>query len=212
MPMTMLPSNNQRQIAGPLLLVLAAACLLINLAGVTRLVYDVLVASATDNLVVKVVVLALVFVIGLGLGTLSQRRFGSGAFVLFARVYAWFYLVVAWFTYLGATLIVNAQTYSILQYVFVVGLLAVVMLTVLSLRLVVPGRTLGLAAIPMLAIVLFHLLLVVYRYVFASPPVPVTSGIFGDLFLLLVMTVVSTAMLGENVFRALLDRVIEKAS
>ena len=72
--MTMLPSNNQRQIVGPMILVLAAACLLINLAGVTRLVYDVLVASATDNLVVKVVVLALVFVIGLGLGTLSQQQ------------------------------------------------------------------------------------------------------------------------------------------
>ncbi len=197
---TNLPSNNQRQIVGPLIVALAAACLLINLAGVTRLVYDVLIASATDNLVVKVLVLALVYVIGLGLGTLSQRRFGSGAFALFARVFAWAYLVVAWFTYLGATLIVNAQTYSILQYVFVVGILAVVMVTVLSLRLVVPGRTIGLAAIPMLAIVLFHLILVVYRYVFAS--LPVTSGIFGDLFLLVAMTAVSTAMLGENAFRA----------
>lgn len=208
--MTSTPSNSQRQIAGPLLFMLGALCLLINLAGVTRLAYDVVITSTTTNLVVKVVVLALVLGIGLGLGTLSQRRFGSGAFPLFARVYAWAYLVVAWLTYLGVTLIVNAQTYSVLQYVYLMVILVVVMATVLSLRLVVPGRTIGLAAIPMLAIVLFHLLAVVYRYVFAS--LPVTSGIFGDLFLLVAMTLVSTAMLGENAYKALLDRVIEKAS
>lgn len=207
--MTTLPSPSQRQIAGPLVFMLAALCLLIHLAGITRLIYDVVVANAADNLFIKIVILALVYVIGLGLGTLSQRRFGSGGFPLFARVYCWVYLVVAWLTYLGVTLIVNQQTYSILQYVYLVVVLAVVMATVLSLRLVVPGRTIGLAAIPMLAVVLFHLLLVVYRYVFAS--LPVTSGVFGDLFLLVVMTLVSTAMLGENAFRALLDRVIEKA-
>jgi hypothetical protein len=207
--MTMTPTESQRQIAGPVVFVLAALCLLINLAGITRLVYDVLVAGTAGNLLVKVVILSLVFVIGLGLGMLSQRRFGSAGFPLFARVYAWFYLALAWVTYLGVTLVVNAQTYSVVQYMSLVGVLAVIMLTVLSLRLVVPGRTIGLAAIPFLAIVLFHLLLVVYRYVFAS--LPVTSGVFGDLFLLLTMTLVSTAMLGENAFRVLLDRVIEKA-
>lgn len=207
--MTTLPSNSQRSIAGPLLFMLAALCLLINLAGVTRLVYDVVVASLTTNLLAKIIILALVYGIGLGLGTLSQRRFGSGAFPLFARVYTWVYLVVAWVTYLGVTLIVNQQTYSILQYIYLIVILAVVMATVLSLRLIVPRRTIGLAAIPMLAIVLFHLLAVVYRYVFAA--LPVDSGIFGDLFLLVAMTLVSTAMLGENAYRALLDRVIEKA-
>lgn len=207
--MTMPPTDSQRQITGPLVFLLAALCLLIHLAGVTRLIYDVLVAGAAANLLVKVVILALVYVIGLGLGTLSQRRFGSGAFALFARVYAWVYLAVAWVTYLGVTLIVNQQTYSVLQYVYLFTILVVVFATVLSLRLVVPGRTLAVAAVPMLAIVLFHLLLVVYRYVFAA--LPVTSGVFGDLFLLLVMTAVSTAMLGENAFRAVLDRIIEKA-
>jgi hypothetical protein len=147
---------------------------------------------------------------GLGLGSLSQRRFGSAGFPRFAKVFTWAYLVVAWFTYLGVTLIVNAQQYSVYEYTTALFMLAVVMGTVLSLRLVVPGRTIGVAAIPMLVIVLFHLLAVVYRYVFAA--LPVTSGVFGDLFLLLVMVLVSTAMLGENAFRALLDRVIEKAS
>jgi hypothetical protein len=208
--MTVPTNASQRQIIGVLVFVLGALCLLINLAGVTRVVYDVVVLGAANSLLIKVIILALVFAIGMGLGSLSQRRFGSAGFPRFARVFAWAYLLVAWVTYLGVTLIVNQQTYSVLQYVYLLFILAVVMGTVLSLRLVVPGRTIGLAAIPMLMIVLFHLLAVVYRYVFAA--LPVTSGVFGDLFLLLVMTIVSTAMLGENAFRALLDRIIEKAS
>lgn len=150
------------------------------------------------------------FVFGLGLGVLSQRRFENPGFLSFARVYTWVYLALTWVTYLGVTLQVNGQRYSVLQYVSLLLVLAVQFATVVGLRLGVPDRALGFFAIPMLAIVLFHLLLIVYRYIFASRPV--TAYLAGDLFLLFMMTVLSSAMLGENAFRAVMDRVIEKAS
>jgi hypothetical protein len=207
--MTATPPAEQRQIFGSLVFLLAALCLLINLAGVGRLAYDVVVVGLASSLLVKVVILALVFVFGLGLGALSQRRFESPAFPLFARVYSWVYLALTWLTYLGVTLQVNAQQYSVLQYLSLLLLLAVELAAVFSLRLIVAGRAIGLFAIPMLAVVLFHLLLIVYRYVFAS--MPITLYLLGDLILLLAMTLISSAMLGENAFRAVMDRIIEKA-
>jgi hypothetical protein len=199
----------QRQVFGSLVFALAALCLLINLVGLGRLAYDVVVAGAAANLVVKVIILAVVFIIGLGLGVLSLRRFQSPAFPLFARVYTWAFLAFTWVTYLGITLQVNAQQYSLLQYLSYLLLLGTQIAMVIGLGLMVPGRTIAIFAIPVLAVVLFHLLLVVYKYVFAS--LPASAYLAGDLVLLLSMTVVGTAMLGETAFRAVLDRVIEKA-
>jgi hypothetical protein len=202
------PSTEQRQIFGTLVFALAALCLLIHLAGVGRLAYDVVIIGSATSLLVKLVILGLVFLFGLGLGVLSQRRFDNLAFPLFARVYTWVYLVMVWVTYLGVTLQVNRQAYSFLQYVALCLVLAAQLASAFSLRLVIPDRAYGFFAIPMLAVVLFHLLLIVYRYVFVSQPV--TPYLAGDLFFLFVMTVVSSAMLGQNAFRAVMDRVIEK--
>jgi hypothetical protein len=201
-------SNDQRQIFGTLVFALGALCLLIHLAGIGRLAYDVVVIGLASNLLVKLIILGLVFIFGLGLGVLSQRRFENAAFPLFTRVYTWVYLALLWVTYLGVTLQVNDQGYSILQYLSLLLILASLLAVTVGLRLVVPDRAFGLFAVPMLAVVLFHLLLIVYRYVFAS--LPVTVYLAGDLFLLAIMTIVSSAMLGQNAFRAVMDRVIEK--
>ena len=55
---------------------------------------------------------------------------------------------------------------------------------------------------------LFQLVLIVYRYVFASAPMSVT--LVGDLVLLLGMASVSSAMLGEDGFKAFIERFIQK--
>jgi hypothetical protein len=203
------PPSETRGLFGSLIFALGAVCLLINLAGVGRLAYDVVAVGAVTNLFVKVFILGVVFVFGLGLGTLSQRRFESPAFPLFARVFGWVYLALTWVSFLGIALLVNAQRYSLLQYGAYWLLLALELGAVIALRLVAPGRAIGLFAIPMLAVVLFHLLLVVYRFVFAS--VPVTLYLVGDLALIFGMGLISSTMLGENAFRAVLDRIIEKS-
>ncbi|MCC6189389.1 MAG: hypothetical protein IT318_10155 [Anaerolineales bacterium] len=113
--MTPSPPASQRQIFGTLVFALAALCLLIYVAGAGRLAYDVVVISTASNLLVKILILGLVFVFGLGLGVLSQRRFDNPGFLSFARVYTWVYLALTWVTCLGVTLQVNGQRYSVLQ-------------------------------------------------------------------------------------------------
>jgi hypothetical protein len=206
--MTNTPPAAQRQTIGSLIFGLSAICLLTNLVGLGRLAYDVVIAGAATNLVIKVLILDLVFALGLGLGTLSRGRFGSPAFGPFARVYTWVYLAFTWVTYLLITLRVNSQEYSLLQYLTLVFLLGAELLVIAALRLAVPDRTIGYFAVPMLAIVLFHLVLIVYRYVIASAPI--SAYLVGDILLMLVMSIVSTSMLGENAFRALIERFIER--
>ena len=202
------PTNNQRLIFGTLVFTLAALCLVINLVGMARLAYDIVVLGAPADFFVKVFILGLVYVFGLGLGTASHRRFENAAFPQFATVYAWAYLMLTCLTYLGATFRVSLHDYSLLLFGAFLLIILLELAAVLALRLFIPGRAIGIFAIPMLAIVLFHLGLVVYQYVFAATPV--TAYLAGDLVFLLAMTGVSSALLGENAFRALMEKVIER--
>ncbi len=202
------PPNPQRLIFGALVFTLAALCLLINLVGIARLAYDVVVLGNLADLGAKLAILALVYVFGLGLGTVSHRRFENTAFPQFATVFAWAYLTLTCLTYLGATFRISLHDYSLLLYGAFILILLVELAAVLALRLFIAGKTIGIFAIPMLAIVLFHLALVVYQYVFLSAPV--TGYLVGDLVFLLTMTAVSSTLLGENAFRSLMEKVIER--
>jgi hypothetical protein len=202
------PPANQRLIFGSLVFSLAAICLLVNLAGVARLAYDVVAVGALDNLFVKALILGLVFWFGLGLGIVSLRRFQSPAFPQFARIYTWTYLALASLTYLGITLRTSSHDYSLLLYGAFIALLLYELIGVLGLHLVMPDRSTGFFAIPILAIVLFHLVVIVYLYVFASAPLSLYLA--GDLFLLLMMSAIGSALLGENAFRSIVERLIDK--
>lgn len=202
------PTNNQRLIFGTLVFTLAALCLLINLLGMARLAYDVVVLGVLAGLLPKVLILALVYVFGLGLGTVSHRRFENAGFAQFATVYAWAYLALTCLTYLGATFRVSLHDYSVLLFGAFFLIILLELAAVLALRLFIPGRAIGIFAIPMIAIVLFHLGLVVYQYIFAAAPV--TAYLAGDLVFLLVMAGVSSALLGENAFRSVMERFIER--
>jgi hypothetical protein len=202
------PTNNQRLVFGSLVFTLSALCLLINLVGMARLAYDVVILGAPTDLLVKAVILALVYAFGLGLGTISHRRFDSLAFTQFATVYAWVYLALTCLTYLGVTFRISLHDYSVLLYGAFFLLILLELAAVLALRLFIPGKAIGIFAIPMIAIVLFHLGLVVYQYIFAGAPV--TAYLLGDLVFLLAMTGVSSALLGESAFRSLMERVIER--
>jgi hypothetical protein len=206
--MTASPSSNSRLIFGSLVFALAAVCLLINLLGVARLAYDVVVNGLLAGVLAKAIILTLVFVFGLGLGMASQRRFATPAFSQFARVYAWAYLTLVCATYLIITFQVSDHNYSVAQYGGYLAMLALELLTVLGLLLIVPGRVVGMFAIPLMAIVIFHLGLIVYLYIFLSAPL--SPYLLGDILLLVLMASISSALLGESAFRAVIERFIEK--
>jgi hypothetical protein len=199
---------NQRQISGILVFTLAALCLLLALAGLARIAYDVIVLGKLSGQLVKVFILALVYAFGLGLGSVSRTRFDDPLFPIFARICAWAYLALTWLSYLGVALIADQHQYSVLQYLAFLFVLAVELVALIGLRVVTSGIPRAAFAIPLLLIVLFQLILIVFHYVFASAPI--SAYLAGDLLLMLAMGLASSAMLGEDAFRALIERFIAK--
>ena len=206
--MSTTPPADQRVVFGSLVFGLSALCLVVVWVGLGRVAYDVVISGVLSNLLVKFLVLGVVYAFGLGLGAVSRTRFDNPIFPRLARVYAWTYLVLLWISYLGIIVRVDSREYSVLEYISFLVLLAVELLALAGLRVVSSERPALLFALALLVLVLFHLLLIVYRYVFASAPLSIFLA--GDLVLLFSMASVSSAMLGEDTFRAFIERFLEK--
>jgi len=202
------PPADQRMLLGSVVFALGGLCLVVVWFGLGRLAYDIVVTGVLSGLVVKVLVLAVVYVFGVGLGAISRTRFDNPIFPRLARASAWLYLLLLWLTYLGIILRVDSQHYSLLEYLSFLALLLVELLGLSGLRLITSDRPAPFFALSLLVIVLFQLLLIVYRYVFASAPMSIYLA--GDLVLLLSMGSVSTAMLGQDAFKDFVERFIEK--
>ena len=198
----------QRLYLGAVVFALGGLCLLLVWLGLGRIAYDVVFLGQLGGLLVKFGVLVVVYLFGVGLAALSRARFDQPIFPRLARLAAYLYLALVWLTYLGIILRLNSLEYSVLEYLSFLALLAVELLALIGLRLVTSDRPSPLFALSLLVIVLFQLLLIVYRYVFASAPL--SAFLAGDLLLLLSMAVVSSAMLGEDAFRAFIERFIQK--
>ena len=202
------PPADQRMVLGSVVFALGALCLVLVWFGLGRVAYDVVITGVLSNLLVKFLVLTVVYIFGVGLGTVSRTRFDNPIFPRLARVYAWAFLALLWLTYLGIILRLDGQQYSVLEYISFLVVLAAELLALGGLRLVTSDRPMSFFALSLLVIVLFHLLLIVYRYVFASASMSIYLA--GDLVLLFAMAVASSTMLGEDAFKAFIERFIEK--
>jgi len=202
------PPADQRTLLGTFVFALGAVCLIIVWFGLGRIAYDVVVSGVLSNLPVKFLVLAVVYAFGVGLGSVSRTRFDNPIFPRLARIFAWIFLLLLWLSYLGVILRVDSREYSLLEYLSFLALLLLQLLALAGLRLVTSDKATPFFALSLLVIVLFQLLLIVYRYVFASAPMSIYLA--GDLVLLLGMATFSSAMLGEDAFKAFIERFIEK--
>ena len=206
--MTSSQPADQRLLLGSFVFGLGALCLAVVWFGLARLAYDIVANGVLSGLLLKSLVLALVYAFGVGLGVVSRTRFDNPIFPRVARAAAWAFLLLLWLTYLGIVLQVDRQQYSLLQYLSFLALLLVELLALSGLRLVTNEKASPFFALSLLLIVLFQLLLIVFRYVFASAHASLYLG--GNLLLLLAMGTVSSAMLGEDAFKAFIERFIEK--
>jgi len=202
------PPADQRTLLGSIVFALGAVCLVIVWLGLGRIAYYVVVTGLLSGLFVKFLVLAVVYAFGVGLGSVSRTRFENPVFPRLTRVYAWIFLLLLWLSYLGIILRVDSRQYSLLEYISFLVLLVVQLLALSGLRMVTSDKATPFFALSLLVIVLFQLLLIVYRYVFASAPLSIYLA--GDLVLLFGMASFSSAMLGEDAFKAFIERFIEK--
>ena len=206
--MTSSQPAEQRLLLGSVVFALGGLCLVVVWFGLGRVAYDVVVSGELSGQAVKALVLAVVYAFGVGLCATSRARFDNPLFPRLAHGAAWVYLLLVWLTYLGIILQVDRQQYSLLEYLSFLALLLVELLALSGLRLITSDKPTPYFALSLLVIVLFQLLLIVYRYVFASAHASIYLG--GNLLLLLAMGTVSSGMLGEDAFKAFIERFIQK--
>src|SRR5713101_7779409 len=134
------PPADQRMVLGGVVFGLGALCLVLVWFGLGRVAYDVVITVVLSNLVVKFLVLAVVYVFGVGLGTVSRTRFENPIFPRLARAYAWAFVALLWLTYQGIILRLDSQQYSLLEYLSFLVMLAAELLALGGLRMVTSDR------------------------------------------------------------------------
>lgn len=181
---------------------LGAACLLIHLIGMSVLAFDLFILRAPigADLIARAFVLGLVYLFGLGLGVVSQRRFGNDYFPVFAQIYTWIYLLLMAGSYLATLIRMSTHDYSYSLIVKFLLILIAELLAIGGLRVTAAVRGTGWHAAPILLMAIVHLFWLSFRYV--ATATPVSLYLLGDLFVLLVMTGVSLWLLGESMFRS----------
>jgi len=203
------PADQSPAVQGIVIFGLCGVCLALVWVGLARVAYDLIFSGVLSNLLTKFLVLAIVYAFGVGLGVTGRSRFDHPLFGSLAQLCAIAFLLLLWLSYLGIVLRLDSREYSVLEYLAFLALLLVELLALGGMRLITSGRRPApYFALSLLVIVLFQVLLIVYRYVFASTPMSVF--LVGDLVLLFAMAVASSAMLGEDAFRAFVERFIEK--
>lgn len=184
--------------------VLSAAALLVDVAGLGKLAYDVVARGQLTDIGFKLIVLVAVFLFGIGLGILSVRGFANTSVYVIARFYAWTYLGICCISYLGIAFVLHQQHYTAGTFAALVVVLAAELLAVGALHVVIEEHDIRPFSLPLLAVCVVHALLIVYGYVFKG--VPVSGFLAGDLIVFIGMTLVSSAMLGEMGFGSMFGR------
>src|SRR5258707_14907926 len=134
------PPADQRMVLGSVVFGLGAVCLVVVWFGLGRVAYDVVITGVLSNLLVKFLVLTVVYVFGVGLGTVSRTRFDNPIFPRLARLYAWAFLALLWLTYLGIILRVDSHQYSLLEYISFLVVLLIQLLALYGLRMVTSDK------------------------------------------------------------------------
>jgi hypothetical protein len=195
-------SAQTRTLLGFVLAGLGAACLLIHLIGMSVLAYDLFIRRVPvgPDLIARALVLGLVYLFGLGLGSVSQRTLANEYFPVFAQIYVWIYLLLMAGSYLATLVRMNTQDYNSSLIIKFVLILAAELMAIGGLRLTAAVRGTGWHAAPIILMAIVHLFWLAFRYV--ATPTPVSLYLLGDLFVLFAMTGVGLWLLGESMFRS----------
>ncbi len=180
--------------------------LLADLLGIAKFVYDIVVVGNLNDVFFKIVVLTLVFIFGASLGIVSMRRFDSMSFPTVARLYAWAYLGMTCISYFGMAVVLNTQNYSFETFAAFVSVITAELLALAALHVIIDNHDVRIYSVPVLILTLVQLILIVYKYIFASAPVSLRLA--GELLFFIPMTLIGSALLGDIGFVSLIQRIV----
>jgi hypothetical protein len=179
-----------------LTMMVSLAALTVSMFGATVFVFDVFddgLDKSIDGLFVKLIVLALAFFFGWGVGLVCIRGFGNLIYPLIIQIYAWACLIAVGILYIKIIQKLYIQEYDAMHFWVYLLMLLGGLFVLICLHLLVEGHDLRPFAIPLLIISVLQLFVIVFRYVFDV----VSNGwlVFADLTIFIVMISISALML-----------------
>ena len=193
-------ANNDKQAAqqgmfGSLILLISVISLGVAMISGAWFAYSVLILDSKDNLLFKVIVVGLAYLIGWIFSAFGVRALGNFWLPFVIHLYSW---VVLGGIILLQILIMSRlyqQEYHLSNYVKYLSLFGAGMIALVGLHLLLVEHDLKLFGILILLTSLGHFYLIVYHYVFATDVI--YELVWGDLIFFFVTTTVSLLMLAH---------------
>jgi hypothetical protein len=158
-------------------IILSAIALLADIIALGQLAYDVVATRQTSDIAVRFVVVILVFLLGVGLGSIGLRGDERERIERVLRVYIWAYLIMACLTYLG----IVAQFRGPYTFVSYLSFLVIIIIQIGAFLILRKASRVGITASFPLALMstsLVHALILLYHFIYrrSIPEIQYTVG------------------------------------
>jgi len=165
------------------------------LAG-AKMVFDLLGENfSSEGMEIKVIVIGVAYVVGWITAVLATRVYSNLILPVLINWLTWFCLVAVCYLYLQIVQRMYTQPDQLTRFFKYLFVMAGGLGALIGLHLIVEGHSLRPFSIPLLIISFIHLVLIVYRYVFA--PAPKFEFFWKDLVFFFLMATVALLMLAH---------------
>ena len=175
---------SQRGLLSISMLLFSIGGLTIAMLAGTKLVFDILDAGlmeSLDGLVIKVIVIALAYLVGWATAILAIRVYGNLVLPFIINLFIWACLVGICTLYLLILQRLYNQEYDLFRFIAYALIMASTAMAMIGLHLVLEDHNLRPLGVPLMIINLIQLGLIVFRYVF-TPDVKPAYLIFDLIF------------------------------
>jgi len=149
----------------------------------------------SEGIETKIIVIGLAYAVGWITAVLATRVYGNLILPVLINWFTWFFLVAVCYLYLEIVQRMYTQPDELTRFIKYLFVMAGGLGALIGLHLIVEGHDMRPFSIPLLIISFIHLVLIVYRYVFA--PEPKFEFLWKDLVFFFLMATVALLMLAH---------------
>lgn len=175
--------------------ILAIISLLADILALSQIAYSVIVQREVEGVAVRLIIVALVFLLGLSLGNIGLKGTETKSLEQILIVYTWAYMVVACLSYL-AVIIQLRNSYSFIDYISFIIIIVIQLAAFTVLLFATRTSTLVSYSIALLTLAVLHALVFLYYFVFNN--IPSIDKVIGELVIWLGWTLFAVYLIYKS--------------
>lgn len=149
--------------------ILSIISLLADILALSHVAYLVIVQKEVDSVAIRLIIVALVFLLGLGLGNIGLKGTEAKLLEQIMIFYTWGYLIVACLSYLGIIIQMRGD-YSTTDYLSFIIILSIQLTAFSVLLFVTKIESMVSYSIAILTLAVLHALVFLYYFIFNNLP------------------------------------------